>query len=216
MKMGYSTRTAPRLQCSVFHWAKCDVLYFMHLEKYILFLIGRPGSRYSNKEWLKFEGTSGSHLVLSSSQAGPPGDTWFHPLFASFLCLSLARSSLLIHAGLLAFLPAFVFDGMESSLTRMKWSFTMKWNYHSGPSFLGPSFPLRPHLLQLFWTDLWRCQSLFSQNPWLWACFSPSFLLPGSWTPARLPLTFRCPKAPSLLVLMRPSRARFSFLLGGF
>jgi len=54
----------------------------------------------------------------------------FHPLYASFLCLNLAGSSLFIHTDLLAFLPDFVFVGMEISwahkrnskkLTNQKW-----------------------------------------------------------------------------------------------
>lgn len=40
---------------------------------------------------------------------------FFHPPYASFLCLSLSRSSLFIHTGLLAFLPYFLFVEMDLS-----------------------------------------------------------------------------------------------------
>lgn len=66
-KMRYKTRTAPRLPCLVFDWAKRDVWYIIHLEKYILFLIGWRYSRYGNKEWLKLEGASGVQEMLSST-----------------------------------------------------------------------------------------------------------------------------------------------------
>lgn len=84
------------------------------------------------------------------------GDTWFHPLFASFLSLSLARNSLFIHAGLLDISSAFVFDGMEPSLTWGKPSIFIR--------FLGLSFPPRPHLLRLFWADSEDAESVLTKS----------------------------------------------------
>lgn len=65
-------------------------------------------------------------MLVVGSDLCRSGDAWFHPLFVSFLSLSLARNSLFIHAGLLTFLSAFAFDGMELSLTWMRRSFYMK------------------------------------------------------------------------------------------
>lgn len=38
-------------------------------------------------------------------------------------------------------------------------------------------------LIGLFQADPWRCWSLLSLSPGLWACFSPSSIPSGSWTP---------------------------------
>lgn len=116
VKNGDNTRTAPRLPCLVFHWAKCGVWYFIHLGKYALPVIGWHYSRYRNKEWLKLEGTSAGQEMFGST------------LYLIIFYLSLFRNSLFIHAGLQTFLSALfhTFDGMEPSLTGMKRSFNMK------------------------------------------------------------------------------------------
>ena len=59
--------------------------------------------------------TSALHARITSPYSSQVTRPCFHPLQASFLCLSLARSSLLIHAGLLAFLPDFLLVGMDRS-----------------------------------------------------------------------------------------------------
>lgn len=179
--MGCNTRTAPRLPCLVFHWAKRDVWYFMLLEKYILFLTGWCYSRYRNKEWLKLEGASGGQERLGG------GSTLYLLSFHLWVWPGAACSSTQVswHFFLLLYLTAW----MKPSLTWMRQPFNKK-------QILGPSFLPRSQLLRLFWADLWGCCNLFSQNPSLWACFSPFFLLPGSWTPAKAAFDFQMPNKP--------------------
>lgn len=97
---------------------------------------------------------------------------FFHFLYTSFLevlhflwkCLGLARSSVVIHAGLLAFLPggsALEFGGGNP------WTLT---------SYLGPVFPAEDHPMGPFQEDLWKAQSLISWSIGLWSCFLPSSL----------------------------------------
>lgn len=128
------------------------------------------------------------------------GDTWFHPLFASFLSLSLARNSLFIHAGLLDISSAFVFDGMEPSLTWGKPSIFIR--------FLGLSFPPRPHLLRLFWADSEDAEVCSHKICHCELAFHPPFCSQVPELQPGLPLTFRCPRSPSFSVLMRSMRTQ--------
>lgn len=91
----------------------------------------------------------------------------FHPLWAPFLCLDLARSSLFIHIGFLAILPGYTFVGMKVSWT---------WNINQIFCFPFPSpphlFRSGPYLLGLMQADLGRAEVRFPE-----ACFSPSSFL---------------------------------------
>lgn len=69
-------------------------------------------------------------------------------LSVSFLCLSLTRSSMFIHAGLLARLP-------DLLLVQVDHSWAQRDNLWISTSFLGPFFPLRPCSIILFQTDPW-------------------------------------------------------------
>lgn len=191
--MGGNARTAPRLPCLVFHWAKHDVWYFIHLEKYILFLIGWCYSRYRNKEWLKLEGDSGDQETL--------GSTLYLLSFCLWVWPGTACSSMQVswHFFLLLYLMAW----MEPSLTWMRQSFNKKqisWallpsEVSSPESFLSRSLRMLQSVLtksiivSLLFTFLSAPRFLNSSQGCLW-------------------LSGRCPTSPSLLVLMSSSRTQ--------
>lgn len=89
----------------------------------------------------------------------------FHLLYTPFLCLSLVRSSLLIHAGFLAILPEILLIGRTTTLEEVT-------------SFLAPSCPPRPpfFLIRASWqTEIphW----LWEPNPSLfYTCSHSTFL----------------------------------------
>lgn len=60
-------------------------------------------------------------VLLHSSQITCPS---FHLQYTSFLCSSIARTSLLIHAGFLAFLLDCLLIGTDCSWSQKKWSLT--------------------------------------------------------------------------------------------
>lgn len=96
-----------------------------------------------------------------------------HPcvhLLYTYFCLSFARSTLFIYAGLMKFFClAFLLTGMNYILGgRDPWIPTL---------FLGPLFPPGPYPIRLCQADTCRGQSLFSSGPGLWSCFLPCFLL---------------------------------------
>lgn len=102
----------------------------------------------------------------------------FHPLYSSFLCLTLAGRSLFFLTSVLAFLPDFLFDGMELSWAWRRWSLNIyqpSWATHLSRALSHGNFPSTP--LKRPKPALW--------SPGFWACFSLSSLPSGSWTPSR-------------------------------
>ena len=129
----------------------------------------------------------------------------FHPILASFLCWSLCRSSLFIHAGLLAFLSEFLFVGLLHS-----WPPPKKVILDYLPAFLSPSS------LQAFipWystkqiPEQAKVCSPEVRSSELAAhlhCPKDNELHHFMVTAARLPLSFTFPTSSSLLVRTRSS-----------
>lgn len=105
-------------------------------------------------------------MFLNSFQVTHP---CFHPLYASFLCLSLTRSILLIYTGLLALLPDFLLAGMNSSWAWRRWSLIinkLSWTPLPSRALFHGTHP----------NGSWRGQSSLVWTLGLWACLLHSFL----------------------------------------
>lgn len=129
----------------------------------------------------------------------------FHPLQASFLCLSLARSSSLIHMGLPAFWPDFLLVGMDQLLSLEE--VTLRYE----PACLGPSSlqGLIPRDASKQMPEEARVSSPQVQGCEL-ALHPPLESLNSTISRSlqpRLPLTFASPTSPSSWATRRSSRA---------
>lgn len=209
MKMGYNTRTAPRLQWLVFQWARGDVLYFIHLEKFILFqLDGMIADIESWNGW-SWKRHLEVRLPYPPCSSRTPGDVWFHHLFASILTLSLAKNSLFIHAGLLAFFVSLCiwWHGTLFNLDEVI--------LQNKPDFWGPlsiQGLISCHSFEQISEDAGICSH---NNHDCELDFPPPFCSQVPELQPRPPLTFRCPTSPSLFVLMRSSRTHLLRFLHG-
>lgn len=151
------------------------------------------------------EGTYGGHLVQPSCSSRAIG--CFHPLYAFFLSLSLAKSSVFIRAGLLAFLPDFAFVVMELSWAWRRWSL----NIQEVSWALLPSSTLAHKTLLRRSLKMWKSVLLNSRTLSLLFSLLPTPRILNSTILCSLnpwlPLTFTTPTSLSLLVHMRSSIA---------
>lgn len=144
------------------------------------------------------EGTYGGHLVQPSCSSRAIG--CFHPLYAFFLSLSLAKSSVFIRAGLLAFLPDFAFVVMELSWAWRRWSL----NIQEVSWALLPSSTLAHKTLLRRSLKMWKSVLLNSRTLSLLFSLLPTPRILNSTILCSLnpwlPLTFTTPTSLSLLV----------------
>jgi len=118
--------------------------------------------------------------------------------------MSLSRSSLFIHAGLLLFLPDFLFVEMHCSWAGRRWSWILT-------SFLGPLFPPGLYPMVLYRAGPCRGQSLTSRVVSLLCALLAALRDRNStisWSlQPRLPLCFTFPTSPFLVVRTKSSLA---------